>query len=600
MHNMPPYRLSAIVFVTLLFFVSSGSAGRGAADAGAPVGQPDSTVPSRTERPLAVVGGTLVHPDAPAQPNGVVVIRGDRLAAVGAASEVEVPADADTLKADGAYVVPGLIDGHIHFFQSGGLYTRPDILDLRTVRSYAGEQARIRGRLAGTFRCYLRSGITGVVDAGGPMWNLDVRAQADTTARAPTVVTAGPLLSSVSRPSLSEGDPPIKKITTPQSARREVRRQVEAGVDLIKVWYIVPSGSSPRAYRPVVEAVVDAAAETRVAVHATQLETARAAVEAGADILVHSVFDAPIDDAFIRLVVENDVLTVPTLMVRERYRETFAGELDLTPVEHRIAQKDVVASLFDVYTLPDSLVPAGIAQRIRRKVEVAPDTVAMRNLRRLYEAGAALAAGTDAGNIGTPHGPALHREMRLMQAAGLSPKAVLHTATVGGARLMGRDDRGRLQAGRTADLLVVNADPTEDVRALARIHRVVKSGRVYAPEDLLVRTPEEAVRHWINAMNARDVDGAVAALADTVRAAATAGAAPYTGRAAARRSLRALYRSAPALHLEARLDATGSAGGAVTVSLTVTGRRERASPRTQTRRFFVNAAGKIARIQRVR
>ena len=587
---MPLYRPLAIVFVTLLFFVLSPRA-----DAQ----EEPSAVPAAGERqPVALVGGTLIHPERAPQPDATILIDGGTIQAVGSSEQVDIPPGTRTVDVRGKYVVPGLIDGHVHFFQSGGLYTRPDVLNLQAVRSHAEEMQHIRDRLPDTFRRYLRSGITSVVDAGGPMWNLDVRTQADTTARAPTVVTAGPLISSVSRPSLSEGDPPIKKITTPQAAREEVQQQVEAGVDLIKIWYIVPSGESPAAYRPVVDAAIEAAddAGRRVAVHATQLETARAAVEAGADVLVHSVFDAPVDEAFVRLLLDREVLYVPTLMVRERYRETFAGELDLTAVEHRIAQKDVVGSLFDFYALPDSVVPAGIRQRLTQDVGVPSDTVAMQNLRRLHEAGVAVAAGTDAGNIGTPHGPALHREMELMREAGLSPRDILQTATVGGARLMGRDDRGRIEAGRKADLIVVDDNPLDNVDHLFTAHRIVKTGRVYRPNDLLSRTPQEVVGQWMNAVNARDVGGALDAMADSVVVEDVLGIASARGAEAVRDRLAGLFRSAPGLHVEAERWAVRDR--TVQVDVAVTGHPDAPARERQRLRIRLDADGFIASIER--
>jgi imidazolonepropionase-like amidohydrolase len=504
-------------------------------------------------QPTALVGATVLNPaDDTVVEDATVVIEGTRIAAVGPADEVEVPPDATVRDLSGRYVMPGLVDGHVHFFQSGGLYTRPDALDLRAARPYAEELRRIKARLPDTFRRYLRSGVTSVVDVGGPMWNLDVRARADTTAMAPTVVTAGPLISSVSRPSLDEGDPPILQITTPAAARQEVREQIAAGVDLVKIWYIVED--TPADYRPVVEAVVDEAhaADTRVAVHATELETARAAVEAGADVLVHSVFDRPVDDAFVRLLRENDVLYTPTLMVRERYRQVFAQQIDLTLPEHRIGQKEVLGSLTDPAVLPDSLVPVSIRQRMARAPSVSSDTTAMRNLERLHAAGVPIAAGTDAGNIGTPHGPALFRELELMREAGLTPREVLATATAGGARLMGRDDLGQLEAGMQADLLVLDENPLTDLTHTRSIHRVVKAGRVFAPDALVPRTPTEVVLQGRNAFSMHDAEAFLDVFAEDVRVYDH----PNTLRTAGRDTLAAQFRPmlgpASALHAQFR------------------------------------------------
>ncbi|WP_103030093.1 amidohydrolase family protein [Salinibacter altiplanensis] len=504
-------------------------------------------------QPTALVGPTALNPaDSTVIEDATVLLDGNRIAAVGPSGEVEVPVDATVHEMPDRYVMPGLVDGHVHFFQSGGLYTRPDVIDLRAERPYSEELRRIKKRLPDTFRRYLRSGVTSVVDVGGPMWTLDVRARADTAARAPTVATAGPLISSVERPSLDEGDPPILQITTPEAARKEVRDHIMAGVDLIKIWYIVGGDETPADYRPVVEATVDEAhnAGTRVAVHATELETARAAVEAGADILVHSVSDQPVDDAFVRLLQENGVLYTPTLMVSERYRETFAQQLDLTTAEHHIGHPDVIGSLFDLRTLPDSLMPAGLRQRIEQAPTVASDTTAMRNLTRLHDAGVSIAAGTDAGNIGTPHGPALFREFELMRTAGLAPQEILATATAGGARLLGRDDLGRLESGMQADLVVLDENPFADITNVSSIHRIVKEGRVYPPTQLIARTPTAVVQQGANAFNAHDLGGFLDAFAPDLEVYAHPDSLIMEGRSALREQYASTFQTANQLRVE--------------------------------------------------
>jgi len=506
-----------------------------------------------TAQPTAFVGGTVVNPEgAPVVEDATVVVEDGRVAAVGPQAEVNVPANATVVDARGKYLIPGLTDGHVHFFQSGGLYTRPDAIDLRAVRPYADELALIKERLPDTFARYLRSGITSVVDVGGPMWNVDVRARADTTAKAPRVTVAGPLISSVERPTLDEGDPPILKIETPAAARAEVRDQVEAGVDLIKIWYIVRPSETPAAYRPVVEATIEEAhaAGKRVAVHATQLETARAAVEAGADILVHSVFSEPVDDAFVQLMVENDVLYTPTIMVMERYSEVFTQQLDLTVPEHRIAHPDIIGSLFDLRTLPDALMTPGRQRGIQSTRPVNPDSAAIRNLRVLHDAGVPIVAGTDAGNIGTPHGPALHREIELMRAAGLSPREILTTATVGGARLAGRNDLGTIEAGHLADLVVLDDDPRTDIAHWSAIHRVVKGGHVFAPDDLVDPTPADVVQGQLNAYNARDLEGFLSFYAPDVQLYTYPDSLTGQGLDRMRRSYGRLFEQAPQLHAE--------------------------------------------------
>lgn len=561
---------------------------------------PAPALAQSTSSVRALVGGTLVNPDAPPVDDSVVLIEGDVIRAAGPASEVEVPDGASVIDVSGRYVMPGLVDGHVHFFQSGGLYTRPDVIDLRDVRPYEEELRLIRERLPDTFRRYLASGVTSVVDVGGPMWNLDVRARADTNAMAPTVVTAGPLISSVQPDELTTDDPPILKIESPEAAREEVRRQVDAGVDLIKIWYIVPGGETPAAFRPIAEATIDEAhgAGLRVAVHATQLETARAAVEAGADVLVHSVFNEAVDEGFIELLLDNDVIYTPTLMVSERYRETFTQQLDLTPAEHRLAQKDVVNSLFDARTLPDSLLPARLKQAMQNPSPIPADTTAIRNLGRLHEAGVTIAAGTDAGNIGTPHGPALTREFELMRAAGLSPQEVLYTATVGGARLMGRDDLGRIEAGMQADLVVLRSNPLDDLQHVADVETVVRRGTIIHRDALISPTPIEAVKHQLNAYNARDIDGFIDAFADSLTVAQYPGQEERIAREQLRPSYGSLFNNSPALHAEITNRIVH--GRIVIDQEVVTGMNQSSDPFRAVAIYHVNENGKIDRMEFIR
>jgi hypothetical protein len=301
-----------------------------------------------------------------------------------------------------------------------------------------------------------------------------------------------------------------------------------------------------------VEATIDEAhaAGLRVAVHATQLETARAAVEAGADILVHSVSNEPVDDAFVQLAADNDVLYTPTIVVGERYREVFAQQLDLTVPEHQIAHPDIIGSLFDLRTLPDSLISSGMRRLMQRNRPIPSDSTAIRNLRVLHDAGVPIVAGTDAGNIGTPHGPALHREIELMQAAGLSPREILTTAAVGGARLAGRDDLGTIEAGKRADLVVLNEDPRTAIDHWSAIHRVVKGGHVFTPADLVSPSPVHVVQGQLNAYNARDLEGFLSFYAQDVALHTHPDSLMGRGIDGMRQGYGRLFDRAPQLHAE--------------------------------------------------
>src|SRR5205085_12167140 len=233
--------------------------------------------------------------------------------------------------------------------------------------------------------------------------NFEVRKTANSTAKGPRVAIAGPLISSVSREKLDLGDPPIVKIDTPDQAREFVRKLAAQNPDLVKIWYIVDQDHTVDSFRPIVRATVDEshAHKIRVAAHATELETARASVEEGADVLVHSVIDKPVDDAFVKLLKDRHIILCPTLVVFERYGRTFSHQLNLTPEEKAWGNPAVIASL-DVTKIPQDKLPQRVKDaltdpkaaldRIKKTYEIA-----LPNLKTLEDAGVTIAAGTDAG-----------------------------------------------------------------------------------------------------------------------------------------------------------------------------------------------------------
>src|SRR5437588_2962223 len=313
---------------------------------------------ARAEK-IALVNGTVINPsDTKVVPDASVTIDGERIVTVAAGNEAKTPDGARVIDCAGKFILPGYIDTHIHFFQSGDLFTRPDAADFTKIRPYADEVAWIKSHLNDVFARYLRCGITSVVDVGGPMWNFEVRKVANSTAKAPRVAVAGPLISSVSREKLDLGDPPIVKIDTPDQAREFVRKLAAQNPDLVKIWYIVDQDHPVDSFRPIVRATVEEshAHKIRVAVHATELETARAAVEEGADVLVHGVIDKPVDDAFVKLLKERQTILCPTLVVFERYGRTFSHQLNLTPEEKTWGNPEVIASL-DVTKIPQDKLP---------------------------------------------------------------------------------------------------------------------------------------------------------------------------------------------------------------------------------------------------
>ena len=236
-----------------------------------------------------VIDGTGGAPIADAQ----VVVSGARIVAIGP-RRAAPPPGARAIDVTGKWIIPGLVDAHVHFFQSGGLYARPDIIDLTARRPYAEETAGVRERLDETLARYLASGVTAVVDMGGPMWNFTVRERARRTPMAPRVAVAGPLLATFAPPQLAGDDPSIVRIRNAAEARAEVRRQLALGPDLIKIWFVFP-GPDIEPEMAWVRAAIDEAhaGGTRVVAHATQRRVARAVVTAGVDILAHGIDDGP-------------------------------------------------------------------------------------------------------------------------------------------------------------------------------------------------------------------------------------------------------------------------------------------------------------------
>ncbi len=443
--------------------------------------------------PVTVINGaTIIHPSrtgaAAVERDTTIVISGDRFQIVGTGITLELTQGAKIIDARGKWVIPGLVDSHVHFFQSGNLYTRPDVADFNAVVPYAQEVARNKARLDATFKVWLASGVTGVVDVGGPFWNFDVRDRAIVSGAAPRMAVAGPLISMVERPQLDLGDPPIVKITSPEAAREFVARQLDREPDYIKVWFIHQKGDDLAAQEAIVKAAGDAAhaAGKRLAVHATELVVAKAALRAGADFLVHGVFDVPVDKEFLALAKKNHALLCPTLFVMDGYGLALSNTWKATAIEAARADPQILAAMNDLDEIPKEKLPPFIAELMANPRQLASTEVAMKDLRRIVDAHVDVVMGTDAGNIGTVHGPSIHREMKMMVDAGLTPLEVLRTATVNGARALGLEGQtGEIKQGMLADLVILDADPLADIANLAKVHRTIKGGVVYDPQALM-------------------------------------------------------------------------------------------------------------------
>lgn len=473
---------SAFILLAALF---------GAACAPGPMADPLPPGEAAAAAPVvtAVVGGVLVDGTGAAPvPGSVVVIRGGVIECAGPASACTVPADARLVDARGKWVIPGLIDAHVHYSQTGFADGRPDALDLRERFPYDSTVAVNRRDPERYHRAYLCSGVTAVFDVGGFPWTWELRDEAARSPSAPHVAAAGPLLSTRDHWLNLPGERQFLHIATDSAVGAGARYVALSGGDALKVWFVHGQRSEGAA---VWERRVARAGELAddlglpFIVHATGLWQAKIAVRAGAELLVHSVYEDTVDAEFLEVAREAGTIYTPTLIVSRGYMQLAERDFDAESYGETLACVDPAtrAKAFLTDSLSGRPEPAVLEAR-RNRLERLERTMAA-NLRRVKEAGIPIAMGTDAGNPLTLAGPSVYLEMEAMQAAGLTPLEVLVASTRTAAAAMGREERiGTLEPGKVADLLLLGADPLADIRNVRSVELIVRGGRVFRQEDL--------------------------------------------------------------------------------------------------------------------
>jgi imidazolonepropionase-like amidohydrolase len=448
-----------------------------------------------------------------------VVIDNGRITAVAPAKKFKTPTGAFIIDASGKYLMPGMTDAHIHFFQSGGLYTRPDAVNLNSIYSYEKDQQWIKANQADLMARYLACGITTVIDVGGPMSNYAIRSQLDTTILAPNAFVTGPLISTYQPPNLDKNDPPIVKVNNEQEARDLVKKQLPFKPDFIKIWYIVMPNQKAEITLPIVKAAIEEshANGLKVAVHATEYETAKLAVGAGADILVHSVDDKMLDNDLLQLMKSRNVVYIPTLVVMDGYHRTFTQQFNFTAHDLTYSNPFMLGTLMDLQHLGNKAPFDYHKMRNRFHIPDKEDSIMLTNLKLAQQAGVRVVAGTDAGNIGTQHAASFRNELLAMQQAGLSNWEIILSATINAAKGFGKEkDYGSIEKGKVADLLLLDSDPVKDLNVPASIRTVIHRGVIIEPQPLLTPTPEMLVQQQLNAYNARDIDAFLVPYSDSV------------------------------------------------------------------------------------
>ena len=364
-----------------------------------------------------------------------VVVRDGRIASLGSSSVSE---DIPHINAVGGTLLPGLIDAHTHTQEIGQL-----------------EES-------------LRFGITTVLDMGTfPPYEIPLREAAATRTDVADFRSAG-ILATAPGGHGTEFGIEIPTVAGVEEAVDFVRKRSQENVDYLK---IVMNGvraarsGMPTLGEDTVRALVNSGHEAGLMVlaHVESQGDVRLAISAGVDGLVHHWRDSGAQPELAGLLAANNVFVMPTLTAID-------GLLGLGP-QALLQDKRVVPYLSDLayreLTKELPTPPPGIST-----------TIANQATTSLIRAGVQLLAGSDAftGNPRIVHGASLHRLLELFIDAGLSPTEALRTATSNVAEAFGLSDRGRIQPGFRADLVLVRGDPTEDITVTRDILRVWKAG----------------------------------------------------------------------------------------------------------------------------
>jgi hypothetical protein len=412
-------------------------------------------------------------------PDRTIVIRGDKIASVGGAADVgELPADATRIDGRGKFALPGLIDAHVHVVH---------VLDFAHV---TGDEV---------LPLYLAAGVTSLRSTGDEIVaaTLVARFAAAHPESCPRVFTCSPLL---------DADPPIHRdvgyaITDPAKVPALFADLGRWNVTTVKIY----AGTS----RPVGKAIIDESHRRGLFVtgHLGGYSP-QDAVADGIDGLEHiwSVFN---------FVIPPEVAKVPGHRGRLDLNNPLCESLVPELARKKVFVDPTLAVFRNMILLPD--VPevrdhpdnALAPQRLRDfwpvylKRTGCPQGGPLEDRRRefakfqeltgkLYKAGVPLLAGTDSPEPQVPPGFSLHQELEMLVESGLPPAAALRAATLTNATVLGQKDHlGSIAPGKLADLILLSANPMEDIGNTRRIELVIRSGQLSRPAELLKRVPRE-------------------------------------------------------------------------------------------------------------
>lgn len=366
--------------------------------------------------------GRVIVGDGKVIDNASVVVTGDRITQVGPAASVKAPAGATRVSLAGKTLMPAIVDAHVHTST-----TAPELeTDLRR-RAHFGVSAALSMGLDGT--------------------DVPFAQRAKTTPGLARLFLAG---RGITAPEKGRTEVPYW-ITTPEEGRKAVQENAAKRVDLIKIWVDDRDGKFPKLTPPLYAAVIDEAHKNalRVSAHIFSLEDAKGLLKAGVDSFAHGIRDRDMDDEAAALL---------------KTRPAFV----LIP---NMPDRGVAAD----YSWLKGHIPDGEQQKIQAGSTNRPQVAATwaiqaRNLKRMSDGGVTITVGTD-GN--TPWAP--HVEMADMVAAGMTPAQVIVSATRNGAAFL-RMNSGTVETGKIADLLVLDANPLDDITNTRKINAVYLRG----------------------------------------------------------------------------------------------------------------------------
>lgn len=497
-------------------------------------------------------------------PNQTVVITNDLISNIQPSKKIKIPVNATVIDGEGKYLIPGMTDAHIHFFQNGGLYARPDVIDLRKDMPYETEMALTKSDMEYKLLRYLKNGITTVIDVGANLHFLKQREDFRDKDFSPTIFITGPLLTTY-EPQVYENlgdDEPFILTKNIEDGINGVKKQLPLKPDFIKIWYIAGADGlsveeSARKNLPIVKAIINEAHKNnlKIAVHATQRITAQLAVENGADFLVHSVDDEVLKPEFVQLMKKNETVFCPTLIVHDGYVKTFGQNINPSNYELLKADPYQLGSLLDLKHLPDTLRINMYKQRANSPQSIASlkaaDSISMANLKILSDAGVLIATGTDAGNIGTMHASSYLAELQAMQQSGMNNWQILAASTLNGAKVLGKQNElGSVNVGKKANLVLLDANPIDNIENVTKINRIINKGVVFNPDELLNDAPEDLAQRQLNAYNFRNIDAFLEPYADDVEVYTFPNTLQFKGKEAMRKGYTPMFENTPNLHCE--------------------------------------------------